>query len=319
MRAAFEVVVPHESSSLVCRRTTGECFGSIWHYHPELELILVERSHGMRFVGDNLEPFDAGDLVLIGPNVPHIWVNQDLPRRRRHDQAIAIVVQFREDFLGRRLWHAPEFAPVAALLRRSRRGVHFHGAEAAAAAEHIRRMAKLAGAQRLAELLVLLDLLAGAGEQRLLSTAGYIPKLNRGDARRVAAVCRYVRRHLVEGISEPAAAAAARLSPARFSAFFRQRFGRTFTAYVNDLRVSRAIRLMIEEKMNASEACFASGFKSLANFNYRFRTIKGMSPREYLRDFRTDEGEATKWALRDAWIFPEAAGSGGPSRRGGSG
>src|SRR5688572_13238787 len=117
MRASFEVIQPHEGGSLRCWRAVGESFNGPWHFHPELELMLVERSRGLRFVGDSVEPFSEGDLVMIGPNLPHVWINHNPPHPTPHDHAIAICVQFREDFLGEGLWRAPEFASVATLFR----------------------------------------------------------------------------------------------------------------------------------------------------------------------------------------------------------
>src|SRR5690606_9928710 len=112
---------------------------------PEIELMLVERSRGMRFVGDSVACFREGDLVMVGPNVPHVWVNSEPPSPPRHDHAIAVIAQFRSDILDGALWTAPEFAHVAALLRRSAQGVQFTGPDAQGAAEHMRRMGKLVG------------------------------------------------------------------------------------------------------------------------------------------------------------------------------
>ena len=301
MRPATEIVQLHEGSSLRCIRVTGESLSTVWHSHPEVELLLVERSQGMRFVGDSAEPFEAGDLVLVGPHLPHVWLNNDLPRRPRPNHAASILVQFRENLLGADAWKTPEFSAIAELLQRSRQGVQFTGADADAAALRMLRLSRAAGVERIAGLLELLDFLARSRGQRLLSSAGYVPKLNRADAERIQAVQRYVEKNLGRTIRQPRAAALARLSPARFSAFFRLRMGCSFSAYVNRLRVARVATLLIEEKMNISEACYASGFVSLSNFNTQFRALKGMSPRKFLRDFRANAGIGQEWLVRDAW------------------
>lgn len=302
MRPAIEIVHPHEGSSLRCFRTTGENLSTIWHFHPELELLLIERSRGMRFVGDSVEPFRPGDLVLVGPNLPHVWLNNDLPARPRHDHAVSTLVQFREDFLGRHWTKADEFTAIAGLLQRSRHGVHFSGADAHAAARLMRRLSRTAGVSRVAGLLELLDLLAQSSGQRLLATADYVPRLNRADANRIRAVRRYVEKNLGRALRQPKAAALAGLSPARFSAFFRERMGCTFSAYVNRLRLAQVTQLLTAERMSISEACYASGFNSLSNFNAQFHALKGMSPRAYLRHFRLNAGKGDEWLTRKDWI-----------------
>jgi AraC-like DNA-binding protein len=285
VRATFQKIRPHENSSLCCRRTTGECFTGHWHFHPELEFMLVERSRGIRLIGDSVQPFGPGDLVLIGSNLPHVWINNDVPARPRHDHAIAIFAQFPPDFLGTALQRAPELAPIAALLDRSRHGLHFTGPDATKGADHLRRIAKGLGVDRLTELLLLLNLLAHSRHQRPICSGGYAPNLNHREAQRVEKICHWVNRHLTSEIAQPAAAAQASLSPARFSRFFRKKMGCTFSAYVTQLRISRAMHLMVENGMKVSDACFASGFNNLSHFNRQFRTLKGMNPRAYLRHF----------------------------------
>jgi AraC-like DNA-binding protein len=302
MQPAIEIVHPHEGSSLRCIRATGESLTAVWHCHPELELLLIERSRGMRFVGDSAEPFHPGDLVLVGPNLPHVWLNNDLPKRPRHNHSASVLIQFRENLLGPDAWKAPELSAIAGLLQRSHQGVHFTGPDARVAARRMIRLSRMAGVERIAGLLELLDFLAQCRGQRLLSSARYMPKLNRSDGRRIEAVRRYVEANLGRAIRQPRAAALARLSPARFSAFFHQRMGCTFSAYVNRLRVARVATLLTEEKMSISEACYASGFNSLSNFNAQFRALKGMSPRAFLRHFRANAGAGQEWLARDAWI-----------------
>ena len=74
MKPFFETVTPEagESWAFLDRRLQdGIPFE--WHQHPEFELTLTLNSRGHRYVGDDVEPYDNGDLVLIGPGIPHSW------------------------------------------------------------------------------------------------------------------------------------------------------------------------------------------------------------------------------------------------------
>ncbi|HWA87896.1 MAG TPA: AraC family transcriptional regulator [Opitutus sp.] len=284
MRAIYEAIHIPEKASFRCMHSLGRAFIGRWHFHPEIELMFVERgSSGMRFVGDHSESFREGDLVLVGPDLPHFWLN-DNPHGPL-GAARAYVVQFPEDFLGPAFWLTPEFRPIGALLRRSQRGIRFAGPAVRKVAATLRMLSRATGAARVLLLLQILDVLARSREQVVLSSAAYLPELNRADAARINAVCRYVGENLSGEIWRDKAAALARLQPETFSRFFRKKMGCTFSAYVSQLRISRAIHLMTEENMNISEACFASGFNNLSNFNAQFRALKGMNPRGYLGRF----------------------------------
>jgi len=290
MRASYEVVKIAEGSLLGCQHSPGRRFKSRWHFHPEFEIMFVEHSRGLRFVGSSVAPYREGDLVLIGPNLPHVWVTSG-GKSNPLGHARAVLVQFRGEIIGA-LPKMPEFSHVAALLHRSRHGVQFAGPNARKAADHLLQLCRATGARRVLLLYTVLDLLARSRRQTVLSDDGYVPQLNQSEAARINVACSYVQAHLTEEISQPAVAALLRMHPTAFSSFFRKKVGRTFSAYVNQLRMARALHLMMEEKMNISEACFASGFNSLSNFNSRFRAIKGMSPRSFLRQVASDSDAA---------------------------
>lgn len=122
MQAALENVPIPKGSSLRYLWAPGEQFVPVWHFHSECELMLVERSRGLRFIGDCIEPFQEGDLVLVGPNLPHAWMNHEAPAPReiRYNATVSILIQFRTDFLGSTLWKSPEFSPIRGLLQLSR-------------------------------------------------------------------------------------------------------------------------------------------------------------------------------------------------------
>ncbi|MBA3686115.1 MAG: cupin domain-containing protein, partial [Planctomycetes bacterium] len=62
------------------RLTTQSHWPFAWHFHPELELTWIKRGQGLRYVGESVEAFAAGDLVLIGPGIPHTWTSQPQPQ-----------------------------------------------------------------------------------------------------------------------------------------------------------------------------------------------------------------------------------------------
>ena len=118
MKASLFQVKPSERASFRCVRVREQKLGVPWHFHPEYQLTLVLSARGQRIVGDSIAPVQAGDLTLLGPNLPHFWDvagMDDGPRRK--PRLDAVVVQFRAEFLGREFWGIPETAGVATLLK----------------------------------------------------------------------------------------------------------------------------------------------------------------------------------------------------------
>jgi AraC-like DNA-binding protein len=279
MKARIERVSTGDAASFLCRRRADSSFGFYWHFHPEIELTLIVRSRGRRFVGDSIEPYEDGDLVLVGPNLPHTW-SSDPARKGRHE---AVFCQFSREFLK-----SPELAGVGRLFDRSARGLRFTGRTQKSVARRLEGLDGVPGLRRLAGLLEILDELARSTESRALSGRGYVPALRSGDAERIDRVCRFLNGRFTEGVTLAEAASVAHLSIPAFSRMFRRTTGRTLVAYLNELRTGLACRELMETGRAVSDIAYDSGFNNLSNFNRRFRSLKGLSPREYREAFRPD-------------------------------
>ncbi len=277
MKARIERVSTDDAASFLCRRRVDARFGFYWHFHPEIELTLIVRSRGRRFVGDSIEPYDDGDLVLVGPNLPHTW-SSDPSRKGRHE---AVFCQFPREFLK-----SPELAGAERLFDRSSRGLRFTGRTQRAVSRQMESLQQLQGLRRLAGLLEILDQLARSTESRPLSGRGYVPAVRSGDAERIDRVCRFLNGRFTEGVTLAEAASVAHLSVPAFSRMFRRATGRTLVAYLNELRTGLACRELMESGRSISDIAYDAGFNNLSNFNRRFRALKGLSPREYREAFR---------------------------------
>src|SRR5687767_12175070 len=138
MKIVFEKIVPEVGRSFATLAKRAPAFDGRFHFHPEVEITLIESSSGRRVVGDSIESFAPGDLVLLGENLPHQYVSDTASRK---SPATAKVIQFRTEFLGSDAWLGlPEFKRVAAMLERASRGLKFAGETAAQASQLIRQL-----------------------------------------------------------------------------------------------------------------------------------------------------------------------------------
>jgi len=282
MQAAFQKVTPGVDASFACFERVDPAFEFAWHYHPECELTLITRSRGRRFVGDHIEAYGPGDLVLMGPDLPHTWCSDE----EEAGEHRAVVIQFARELWGTRLERSPEMHAVVEMLRRADRGLSFREhPQRAAAADLVRGMPQQSPADRLLSLLRVLNMLTEEGGATPLASVGYRFSARPEDRHRIDRVCRFLQERYTEPIVQTDVARHARMNPAAFSRFFKKATGRTMTAYVNELRIARACRLLVESDLSVLEICYRCGFGNLSNFNRQFRRVKHMSPGAYRRRF----------------------------------
>lgn len=273
---------PHDASLRAFVRKEQQ-FPFEWHYHPEFELTLITAGRGRRFVGDHIADFREGDLVLLGPLLPHTWRSAPsrTGRRRR-----AIVVQFLENFLGTALNECTELGQVQGLLNRSRHGLQFHGRRRVVAARQLEALVKMRGAKKLAELVNILDGLAVTREINPLASQAYAVPRKRFTSTRIASVLETIHQDYQRPLRQTDMARAAGLSGAAFGRNFRRATGTTLVDYVNDLRVGHACRMLAESMSPITDICFESGFTNLSNFNRCFLRRRGMTPSQFRSQFR---------------------------------
>jgi AraC-like DNA-binding protein len=248
-----------------------------WHQHAACELTWILRGHGRRHVGSSVESFSAGDLILLGPRLPHTWVSEPKPGTTVE----AIVIQFAGDFLGTAWERIAELAPVAALLLDAERGLVLP----LQAEEDLRSLVTMPmGPIRLATLIRVLGTLA-AGNRRALLTAPARAQ------RRADHWARLVDDATVHPERVPPQAVAARrvgLAPSAFARAFRQRFGLPYRDWRIRIRLELACRQLSDTQDPITTVALNAGFTSLSAFNRQFRAALGTTPRTW-RSRITDE------------------------------
>ena len=290
MRPLFEKIPNAPTESCFVERVRGRSFGCTWHFHPEHELTLTLAGKGHRVVGDNISPLVPMDLVLVGSNLPHDW---QAAREVRNNVVDAIVVQFRDDFNGPGCLKRPEFAAVQHLLQRAASGLDVRGASLGPVAQWMLQILEAHGLRRLVLLLRILECLSESSELHPIASPSFSPELNPADERRMRRVLEFVMGRLAEPIYLKDVARIAALSEGGFSRYFRSRTGKTFPAFINQLRLGLACRRLIEnEEATVTCIAFDCGFTGLANFHRQFQRSIGMSPVEYRNHFRASSAQA---------------------------
>ena len=280
MRVTHEQVV-HPDRAFRYLRFEGNAFRGDRHRHRQIELTWIEAGLGMRFVGDAVEPFGPGDLVLLGPNVPHGWVSA---RRGSPRRVAATVVQFAPELLADPM--LPELARVAPLAARASVGLSIQGRAARDVTRVLTRMGSIGPVARLAALIEVIGILeAHAGALRPIASSAMPGAIHAeaagGGKRRVDVTIDWIHRHLARELRVSDLARIAHVTPAAFSRFFRREVGKTFTRYVNDLRCSEACLRLQNSDRPISAIARECGFATMSHFNRQFRLRYGVTPGHY--------------------------------------
>jgi AraC-like DNA-binding protein len=285
MRPLLEkVAVPAGASWSFLNRRLEDGIPFQWHYHPEFELTLTLNSRGQRYIGDSIADYDDGDLVLIGPNLPHTWCSSE--RLQDGTPHIALVMWFTEEWAAQVTHKLAEMQPVAAMLARAGRGIVFSGATGAAARPLIEGIAALDPADRLLRLMQVLTRLARDEDWRWIAgPAADRQKVGSPDQPRIARVLDHIHAHYRERIVIERLAEVAALSVSGFHRLFRRHTTLTVGDYVAELRIGQACALLVNTRQPIAHIADEVGYANLANFNRQFRALKGLTPREFRRSF----------------------------------
>jgi AraC-like DNA-binding protein len=278
MKIEKEVVTPDPGQSFkIFTPSLRNYF--FWHYHPEVELVYVEAATGIRHVGRHISSYIESDLLLIGPNVPHL--NFDYGIKNKYKQ---IVVQLMENFLGDGLQKAPELVMVKNLFHKASYGLSFHGETKEVVAKILKEMVILGPFERLLHLMEAFQILALSSEVTELNDKDTSVKLFLNDKIRMGAVYQYIHENYNKKPDVNQVAANVHLSTPAFCRYFKKQTNMTFTDFVNRYRVAQAKTLFLQNK-TASEACFETGIESLSYFNKIFKKFAGENPTEFKKRY----------------------------------
>ncbi len=273
MRAKLELLSQQNNNrSFLCYEVKLPSFDFFWHYHPEYELTYILRGNGKRLVGDSYENFYEGDLVLLGPSLPHTWFTE----KRSKENYRAIVIQFSLNFIEPMLQYT-EMADIRKLLKKADKGLRFSTQKSKELSVHLYQILHNKGVDSITSLLLLLQKLSNS-RTISLATPGFRPIKGNQNQQRINIVFQYVQQQFKNGISLREAASLIHLSQSAFCKFFKRISGKTFSDYVNDIRIAHACQLLIESDMLIEQIAYESGFDSLTYFNRIFLKKKETKP-----------------------------------------
>jgi AraC-like DNA-binding protein len=263
-------------------------FQAPFHYHPEVELVYITESYGKRIIGNSVEHFNAGDMVFLGSNIPHVWLNDEVYYRGINKmRAKCIVVYFNKDIFGSCFYELKEVGKVAALFDQAARGLNISGKTNSVIAQKLNALTKKKDFEIIVGLFEILSILSESKDLTLINKEPYVSIDKKQKNDRLSDVFKYINMHYADEIHLDYISKLANLTPQSFCRVFKAKTKKRFVEYLNEVRVSNACKQLIETDMSISEIAYQCGYKTVSNFNKLFKKISGITPKEYKAKINT--------------------------------
>jgi len=296
IKASFEILQPVNGQSFLFRKFDKSAFDAPYHFHPEYELTYILNGTGKRYAGSHMDDFTTGDLVLLGPNLPHCWKLE--PSKEIQTEASAIVVQFDGAFLGEDFFNKNEVQHVKKLFQRSGCGISFNSDVQKAVNQSLLVLAKeKSNFRMLMGLLEILHRLASSNEYVLLDQNRIIAERSVAEQERINPVFAYLVENFRQHVSLDIAAGIANMTTNAFCKYFKKITRKTFMETIIEYRLNYAIQQLVQTDKPISEISFESGFGDVSHFYKMFKTKMHMSPLNYRKKFMRSLDEEAKMAL----------------------
>ncbi len=257
-------------------------FKAPFHSHPELELVYIKEGTGKRIIGDKIESFEKGDMVFVGRNLPHVWLNDEAYYEQSSTfRAKALVLYFNADVLGPVFYNMEDSGTINNFFKQAERGIQISGKTRNAVALKLEKLLLKKGLDKIVGLFEIFNAISKTKDIRVITSEGYKPEFDLADTDRLSEIYKFIQDNFKSDISLNKVAEIACLTTQSFCRMFRKRTNKHFVEYLNEFRISKACSYLLDTDWRISEVAYESGYKTVSNFNKHFKKIAKTSPKIY--------------------------------------
>ncbi|MCX2473504.1 AraC family transcriptional regulator [Pedobacter sp. MC2016-05] len=272
--------------SFVSRVDTRPDVNNYLHFHTDLELIYFKKGSGMQHVGDSIIPFNDGHILLVGKNIPHYWRLAPKYFDAPSSEVEIYVIHFDKELFDNAFFGLPEFQGIRNTLEMCSCSQYLQLSTIGknAVGSLITRIVRSVGAKRL---LLFIDCLSQIGRckgvQAFHASGFHLASSNR-DKDRLGAVYKHTLNNYKRKIDLREIAATVNVSPTSFCRFFKATSKKTYTRFLNEVRIGQACKMLSENQLSIKEVCYESGYSCFTSFYKHFRKITGKTPLVYQKE-----------------------------------
>lgn len=258
-----------------------------WHYHQEYELSFITEGSGKRIVGDSIEEFNPGDLIFIGPRIPHVWFSEEKHKRQHSGRSLeSVYMLFNQDILPEALIGLPEFINIRRAMSLAERGLRISGDTLNEVSRIMLQLPYMDRMKRLMLFYEIMDHIGRSSAHTFLASKDYIKNKFTNTNTRVNRIHEFLMKNYQEEIDLAEVAEVAHMAPASVCRFFKQATGLTIFEYLNKIKIDYSCKLLLNTDLNILDISMDCGFNNLSHFNKQFKKFMGKTPTEFrkLRD-----------------------------------
>ncbi|UGU17445.1 AraC family transcriptional regulator [Sinomicrobium kalidii] len=265
-----------KEESLIYQEDFEKVFYDKLHQHEEIQVSLIVSGEGSLIVGDSINQYKPGDVLVIGENLPHVFKSDNSADR----YSFMITLFFTTASFGKDFFHLPEFGILEEFFRYSEYGFKVRTKKTALK----NRFLKLKKANKYKRFQLFLDILRllSKTKKQTLSTFIYQKNYTENEGKRMGDLFEYVMQNYDGVITLDTAADIASMSKNAFCRYFKQRTNKTFFQFLIEVRVENACKLLLKNReLSIADISDRCGFQNISNFNRKFKEIKGTTPSQY--------------------------------------
>lgn len=271
----FKIPKP-DYDALVYQEDYDLMFYDKLHQHEEIQLSYILEGEGTLIVGDTINDYKSGDLLIIGSNLPHVFKSDTNASSSSH----MLSLFFSRTSFGEFFFELEELAELRLFFKRAT-----HGFKITTSKKAISKLfLDLKSASKFELFLQLLNIMkiASTSIYKSLSSFIYEKKYNDNEGKRMRGVFEYTMSNFEKDISLEIIAEVANMTKNAFCKYFKKRTNKTYVQFLNELRIENACKLILtKDDLSISEIAYISGFKNISNFNRQFKSLKLVSPSAY--------------------------------------
>jgi AraC-like DNA-binding protein len=283
IKPTLEKITPNFGSSLLVKKHVEflKTNTPFWHFHPEIELVYVNKGKGKRHIGNHISYFNNSQLVLIGSNLPHVGYLDRLTTNGSET-----LIQFKPEFLGSDFFKIPEMIAIEAMFERAKKGIRFNIEIKQRIGAKIEKLVELDGVNRITSFLEILNDLATTDDYTLLNANGFAFETIPQDSDKIEIIYKHINENFKEHISLDQISELVSMTVPAFCRYFKKSTGKTFTKLVNEYRIVHATKLLAESNMSIADVSFECGFNNFSHFNKLFKNFAGKSASKYRSEMK---------------------------------
>jgi len=261
--------------SLIYQEDKGKILYDKLHQHEEIQLCAIIKGEGSLVVGDSINEYKSGDILIIGSYVPHVFKSDTSNCKTTFMQTLF----FTKTSFGEHFFELGDFTEIQQIFTISQSG-GILTTNKKVVLELFQQLKKASNLHRFILFLIIISKLLKA-EIKPLSTFIYPKKYSDNEGKRMSNIMEYTMNSFQKEINLHTISEISYMTPNAFCRYFKQRTNKTYFQFLIEVRIENACRLLKNKDLLITEVSEKSEFKNISNFNRKFKDNKGITPSKF--------------------------------------